>query len=421
MGKVKETACAWPNVSPDIDFSQALNANALLSTNGMVANSSQLNSKDSVIKELEQELLLLSQQMNNPNIQEQLDSVSEYISLLESQQMDFLETTGFTPSDSGNSSYPPTIDLCEDDIESNHHMISESDSSCHTSSSSSPLSSPLSSTPLPSMPASPRASMVIPVPPFHMSASNPHMYTPTFLPPPNSCVPALTPLSAGGYIANFVPPLAPSVTAHLPQSTPVSPFMPVQMQPFTTTVSNVSPAIASRQEKLERYRQKRLKRNFSRTVDPARRERAQSRTRDENGHFVSEKDQMKVDLNDVKTKLAASQEESKLLKDRLANMEKELAFLRRTAEQAKKSQEDLKKELQEQQTMNILLSDQKLLFSSVPINHLFNTTRSTADPNLVKAFQQKIDFKTIELNCTDSPHLDSKRMEEAREMNGVKQ
>jgi len=46
------------------------------------------------------------------------------------------------------------------------------------------------------------------------------------------------------------------------------------------------------------------------------------------------------------------------------------------------------------------------------VNRLFSTVRATADPNLVRAFQQKIDFKSIELNCTDSPHLEAARMPE---------
>jgi hypothetical protein len=53
---------------------------------------------------------------------------------------------------------------------------------------------------------------------------------------------------------------------------------------------------------LHNNRQKRAKRNWARQVDPGRRERACSRTRDEFGHFIQEKkllqerDKMQVNL-----------------------------------------------------------------------------------------------------------------------------
>jgi len=132
------------------------------------------------------------------------------------------------------------------------------------------------------------------------------------------------------------------------------------------------------------------------------------RTRDENGHFVAVKDQTKVDLIEVKSKLAASEEESKLLKDKLATMERELAFLRQKAEFASNQQEVMQQELVNQKKMSNTLLNNKAGFG----NDVFSTIKLQNSSSFIKkAFEEKIDFSNIELHFTNSPHLIATREE----------
>jgi len=73
----------------------------------------------------------------------------------------------------------------------------------------------------------------------------------------------------------------------------------------------------------------------------------------------------------------------------------------------------MQKQLEAQQRMNQdLLRENTLLWSTVPTDEVFNTINPTNPPVFLDAFKQKIDFSTIELNWTDSPHLEAARTED---------
>jgi len=224
---------------------------------------------------------------------------------------------------------------------------------------------------------------------------------------PTSTYP-LVPLGGGGFIFNYPPlyttaPLVPfsQPAMAVPQSIVSPPSSPVSVpsspisSPIAPSASPVSfmtqlDANTVRKEKLEKYRQKRTKRNYNRPADQARRERAQARVRDELGHFVaspktldSEKEKMLEEMDDVKNQLEAWRKESQMLKDRLSAVEQKLA--------------------EQQQLNSKLLHENRLLWSSVPRSDVFNTLNPEA--SYADAFKEKVDFANIELNWTDSPLL----------------
>jgi len=217
---------------------------------------------------------------------------------------------------------------------------------------------------------------------------------------------SLSPLSCGGFIyQNYL---------SSPQSPPQPPvFVPPQASftPYfqTNAPQFVSTEIAARQEKLEKYREKRARRNYNRPVDQGKRERACARTRDPHGHFASES---KREQEIMRQALEASQLESMMLKSKLSNIEQELAALRQKAEEASASKQHIQKQLEAQQQMNqALLRENTLLWSTVPSGEVFNTANQNNPPGFLDAFKQKVDLSTIELNWTDSPHLEAARIE----------
>lgn len=205
----------------------------------------------------------------------------------------------------------------------------------------------------------------------------------------------LTPLSSGGFIFNYPPlysfaPISPFSQQVIvsPDNSPISPPTSPIYPP--TSPSDSLTKESKRQEKLEKYRLKRVKRNWNRPVDQARRERAQHRVRDEHGHFVSSKQtnskNLQDEMQDVKLQLAEFREESLLLKNKLS---------------------EVSTQLEEQQRLNTALSaflhENRVFYSSVPMNDLFNTL----NPNnsYADAFKEKIDLSNIDLHWTDNPYL----------------
>lgn len=218
----------------------------------------------------------------------------------------------------------------------------------------------------------------------------------------------LTPLGSGGFIFNYPPlysftPISPfsqqvvvpndsttttttstsTVTSPIPMSPPTSPSFP------PTSPSSIMDQNAKRQEKLEKYRQKRVKRNWNRPVDQARRERAQHRVRDEHGHFVSSKNSKNIqdEMMDVRLQLQEYRMESLQLKNKLSEVEQQL---------------------EEQQKLNSALSaflhENRVLYPTVPISDLFNTLNPNA--TYADAFKEKIDFSCIDLHWTESPFIE---------------
>jgi len=246
--------------------------------------------------------------------------------------------------------------------------------------------------PSPSPPASPMS------PPQATQVSSKGEITPT----------SLSPLSCGGFIyQNYLP----SSPQSPPQPPPV--FVPLQVPSTSHFQTNapqfVSTEIAGRQEKLEKYREKRARRNYNRPVDQGKRDRACGRTRDPHGHFASES---KREQEIMRQALEASQLESMMLKSKLTNIEQELIALRQKAEEASALKQHIQKQLEAQQQMNqALLRENTLLWSTVPSGEVFNTANQSNPPGFLDAFKQKVDLSAIELNWTDSPHLEAARVE----------
>jgi len=231
--------------------------------------------------------------------------------------------------------------------------------------------------------------------------------TPLSMPSPQSVqnpISVLSPLSVGGFLYTQPAYLQPTQTTPSLPSYMLNPPSPTTPKPY------VSSEIAMRQEKLEKYREKRAKRNFHRPVDQGKSERACARTRDPYGQFASES---KREQEKMRQALEASQRESMLLKSRMMAIEKELAEVRRRAEEEQATKQALQKQLEAQTHMNqALLCENSLLWSSVPADEVFNTSNPNNPPVFLDAFKQKIDLSTIELNWTDSRHLEAARLED---------
>eukprot|EP01124_Arcella_intermedia_P024367 TRINITY_DN4081_c0_g1_i1.p1 TRINITY_DN4081_c0_g1~~TRINITY_DN4081_c0_g1_i1.p1 ORF type:complete len:694 (+),score=177.62 TRINITY_DN4081_c0_g1_i1:277-2082(+) len=117
------------------------------------------------------------------------------------------------------------------------------------------------------------------------------------------------------------------------QNTPNAPFL------FGISAAEGNAANEQREKKLLSYRNKRSKRNFSRTVDAERSKHAQSRLRDENGQFLPGKMQ-KTQFLDLQNKLDNSEYECQQLRASLSQrdqeidqMKKQLSFLMAQNEQ----------------------------------------------------------------------------------------
>lgn len=160
---------------------------------------------------------------------------------------------------------------------------------------------------------------------------------------------------------------------------------------------------------MEKYRQKRTKRNFTRSVDMGRRERAQSRTRDINGQFLIERKD--TAREQMQSQLEASRRESLELQAKLSFIFSELQALRRKAEEASMQREIMKEELETQKRMNeVLMEENSLLWTTVPLNEVFSTIRGHS---YVEAFKELVDLTQIKLNETDSRFLEAARKEQS--------
>jgi flagellar biosynthesis GTPase FlhF len=221
----------------------------------------------------------------------------------------------------------------------------------------------------------------------------------------------LSPLSVGGFL--YTPPPYPSLPLPPNAQFPSPAFLNAPLLTPNTKSAYVSSDIAARQEKLEKYREKRAKRNYNRPVDQGKRERACARSRDQNGQFTSENKREQEKMRQALEALEASNKESELLKSKLSSVERELEQLRRRAEEERLAKQHMLRQLEAQQKMNQdLLHENTLLWSTVPVDQVFNTINPTNPPVFLDAFKQKIDFSSIELNYTDSPHLEAARTED---------
>jgi len=148
-------------------------------------------------------------------------------------------------------------------------------------------------------------------------------------------------------------------------------FNAINVQPggFQTRESVLTNEIQSRKEKLDKYRQKRAKRNYNRPVDPQKSIKAMNRQRSPStGQFVAEKilDE-KVDIvNDLMEKVNIMEQELKTLRESENRMKEKLI---------------------------ILQDENELLWKTVPQKEVFHSANSQFVPKA--AFQTKIDFKKI--------------------------
>eukprot|EP01114_Cavostelium_apophysatum_P020172 TRINITY_DN668_c0_g1_i1.p1 TRINITY_DN668_c0_g1~~TRINITY_DN668_c0_g1_i1.p1 ORF type:complete len:445 (+),score=97.26 TRINITY_DN668_c0_g1_i1:263-1597(+) len=424
MGKVREAVVAWPNQNTQMQSTTTPSC----TTTSKLENL--LPSDDAIMKDLESELFAPIADVPN---------VSQYMSLLERDLVSSHSLNAVINLSSSEEQLicgPIQTQQTNSSISQRNFQpvpqisvygtpASPLPSSCASSPPSTPLTSPPHSpahinnahgapvdypfkfiTPQELQmahsnltPLSPQETFTMPqaTPQTFMPQGTPHNYLPQHY--------TLSPLAPGGFLYGPTPGYPNSNIPFRHQ------FVPAQMQSFTTTVSPVGPAIACRQEKLDKYRQKRGKRNYTRAADPLKRERAQSRSRDEQGHFVVEKDtQIMSDLYDVKSQLVQSQEESKLLLSRLQRMEQEMALLKQKAEQATVSQEVMMKELAAQKNMNrVLIQENGILWTSVPSDQTFSTIRQNSP--YVRPFEEKIDISTAvqDLTFTDSAYLEAAR------------
>jgi len=225
----------------------------------------------------------------------------------------------------------------------------------------------------------------------------------------------LYPLSGAGFLYNFAPTSIGSVppTHFIPMPTSSMVIYPHETDPYKTPLDiPASASIASRKEKLEKYRQKRSKRNFNKPADEAKRERALSRPRDEFGHFnpglLSRAEQAKLltEMEQMKKQLYLSQSHSFMLLEKMRSMEQQVTKFKQIAENVSASQADVRKALERQQLINqTLLKENRMLWQTVPINETFNTIRP--DFPYAEPFKEKIDLSEVELNWTDSPILEA--------------
>jgi len=238
------------------------------------------------------------------------------------------------------------------------------------------------------------------------------MTFPCFTQPPSSQKPkptpfaihppmySLSPLNGGGFIYNF--PILPHTQAA--SATTIQP-------PISFLQPRTEQEFSKREAKLEKYRQKRAKRNYNRPVDTVKSERAKERSRIPSGQFATEK-KKKNELDEVRNRLENSEKESRFLRDKLSAVEQELALLRQRAEDAQLSKSTLQKQLEEQHKINMELvrSLNQSLWQTVPPNEVFNTIRP-GNP-FGDAFTEAVNLNTVELNSTDSPFLEAARLED---------
>ena len=235
----------------------------------------------------------------------------------------------------------------------------------------------------------------------------------------------LNSLGGGGFIFNY-PPLY-TYTAMPPfVSTPVnkinsdfdgnnsptspvsSPYNGINGPLFPTDNNNNNNNNTQRKEKLQKYKQKRTKRNWNRPVDQGRRERAQARIRDEFGHFVpnnkrincnnhpiianlDENSQCSFDINQLELQLLMQQELLSLQHCSDSNIEiNDNATINNENGVTVNSNNN-----------NNMIHENRIHWSTVNMKDVFNSLNSNS---FNVAFKEKIDFTSIELNVTESPY-----------------
>eukprot|EP01117_Protostelium_nocturnum_P007704 TRINITY_DN2765_c0_g1_i1.p1 TRINITY_DN2765_c0_g1~~TRINITY_DN2765_c0_g1_i1.p1 ORF type:complete len:377 (+),score=161.52 TRINITY_DN2765_c0_g1_i1:161-1291(+) len=190
----------------------------------------------------------------------------------------------------------------------------------------------------------------------------------------------------------------------------------------------VSPAIADRQKQLDKKKRSTL----SRSSDVNRRSQAAAqRPRDGHGHFAKAGvDNVKTEkppsppsqipsptsdtsINDVITLLCESKRESFELKNKLALVFDEMLSLREKAQEASAAKEKIKQELENQQKINnMLLQQNRLLWSTVPQKEVFSTINGGMPSVNLQSFKDKIDLSKTSLHSINSPHLEAAKDED---------
>lgn len=177
-------------------------------------------------------------------------------------------------------------------------------------------------------------------------------------------------------------------------------FVQPPVELMETYLTNEISTIKNRQEKLAKHRSKRTKRQYAKTIDPTKSERAQQRTR-MLGQFAPEPKHSEKYVQ-VMMELEASQRESILLAHRLESMQKELSLLRQHANMAEDKEQQMRQQLDAQQRLNRdLRAENDLLWKTVPLQDIFSTINDNPFVD-VKAFKEKVDFTEISLHSAQA-------------------
>jgi len=168
-------------------------------------------------------------------------------------------------------------------------------------------------------------------------------------------------------------------------------------------------------EKLERYREKRMKRKWSRMPDQRLSQAAQNRPRDECGKFTSDEkaaamssheasqkaSSLQKQLDELMQQLSRSQYESKLLREKLVQTERELGLLR-TSHSSPKSIPD---DMYQRQVITHAQASQPDLYACADDGIIYSPFKG--GNAILSAFKEKVDFsqKKQDLRPINSPFL----------------
>jgi len=246
-----------------------------------------------------------------------------------------------------------------------------------------------------------------------MTFLTPHGYV-QVRPSQENCSTPLIPLGGGGFIFNYPPlysstPLPPFSTSmeksnskvgdcctpEINQATLSPPSSPVGISGPLFQNEPAQNQGLSRKEKLEKYRQKRTKRNWNRPVDQARRERAQARERDELGHFIPTNKSLNTPNMTGSSKKERFSETSRDISQELEILIQDLSSCSDIVEGEASCSNN---------GQSTVYHENRIHWSSVPMNDVFNTLNPNT--SYADAFKEKIDFGSIELHWTASPYVE---------------
>jgi len=204
-------------------------------------------------------------------------------------------------------------------------------------------------------------------------------------------------------------------TATTPAHTPRHQPTPQSPQLYPSSLPLPMDKKSEYAEKLERYREKRMKRKWSRMPDQRLSQAAQNRPRDECGKFTSDEkaaamssheasqkaSSLQKQLDELMQQLSRSQYESKLLREKLVQTERELGLLR-TSHSSPKSIPD---DMYQRQVITHAQASQPDLYACADDGIIYSPFKG--GNAILSAFKEKVDFsqKKQDLRPINSPFL----------------